>query len=293
MTAFIKSLKEIIVMVAVTGIMAYGSCAASAFEELVRADNPSLDLRVADEPPLSITGKSYATLNKQGFDVLDGKTIAESWIIQDLMTFGAGTERPILDVGGAYGGITRLLLSQGATVYYNDIDPNHLLMGRRKIDAGMYPKLYLNTQSFPYEMNFAPASLDAVVLHRVLHFMEPIQVEEGIRKAVEWLAPGGKIFIVVLAPQHIQYRDKFLSTYDQRWNDGNPWPGSGIKACEALPEQAYNLPELLHVMDERPLRAALERYGFIVERADFISMQRFGVDSNRDGKESFGIIGVK
>jgi len=273
-----------------------GTYASIALEGLVRADDPSLGLWEAaapSEPPLSKTGKAYMTLNHQGFDVLDDTTIEDSWIIQDLMTFGGAAKFPILDVGGAYGGITRLLLKQGATVYYNDIEEKHLQIGIKKISPEMRTKLYLNTQSFPDEMNFAPASLAAVVLHRVLHLIEPDKVDTGIMKAAEWLEPGGKIFIVVLAPQHISYRDKFLTIYEQRWNEGELWPGSGLKASEALPEQAYCLPEFLHVMDERPLRLALEKYGFTVEKADFISMKRFGVEVNRDGRESFGIIGVK
>ena len=276
--------------------MNFGPYVSIALEGLVRADDPFLDSWEIDapiEPPLSKTGKAYITLNQQGFDVLDNTTIEESWLIQDLLAFGKTAKLPLLDVGGAYGGITRRLLEQGATVYYNDIEGKHLKIGVKKVSDEMRTRLYLNTQSFPDEMNFEPATLAAVVLHRVLHNIETDKTETGIMKPAEWLEPGGKIFIAVLAPQHISYRDKFLDLYEQRWNTGDPWPGRQLKASEALPDQAYCLPEFLNVMDERPLNLVLEKYGFMIEKADFISMKRFGIEEKRDGKELFGIIGVK
>jgi SAM-dependent methyltransferase len=281
---------------AVIIILSSGALTTSALDKHVRADDPSIVLLEAEtlpEPPLSKTGKAYLTLNNQGFDVLDDAPIAESWVIQTLITFARTSKGPILDVGGAYGGITRLLLKQGATVYYNDLEGKHLLFGLKKVSPEMRTNLFLNIQSFPNEMNFAPGSLSGVVLHRILHFMGPETAEEGINKAAEWLEPGGKIFIVVLAPQHIAYRHKFLNLYEARWRSGDKWPGSEIEASEALPEQAYCLPKFLHIMDERPLRFTLEKYGFVVEKADFISMKRFGIEGNRDGMESFGIIGMK
>ena len=81
--------------------------------------------------------------------------------------------------------------------------------------------------------------------------------------------------------------------YDQKWNDGNLWPGSGLKSCEVLPEQAYGLPEFIHVMDERPLKKVLEKFGFEIVESNFISMKRFGSEPDRNGQESYGIIAKK
>lgn len=254
-------------------------------------DAPTLDL--PEHPPLSNTGKSYLTYNKYGFDIINELTPQDSWLIESLLKFVSTAKRPVLDIGGGYGGLTCLLARESATIIYNDIEKMHLLFGRKRLTKSQRHHVYLNTKAFPEEMDYPPNSLDAVVLYRVLHFMNPEQIEAGLEKAYQWLAPGGKIFIAVLAPQHADYRDKVLYQYEKLWGQGEGWPGKELITEEILPSQAYALPPRLHVMDERPLRKALEKYHFQIESADFISLKKFGDASSRDGKESFGIIAVK
>ena len=118
-------------------------------------------------------------------------------------------------------------------------------------------------------------------------------MDEALAKIGNWLIPGGQVFIVVMAPQHKEFSNWFLPIYEQRWQDGNNWPGM-LKVRKALPEQAYNLPEYLHVMDERPLRKALENLNFTIVNSGFISLKSFASKADdRDGKEAFGIIAAK
>jgi hypothetical protein len=142
-------------------------------------------------------------------------------------------------------------------------------------------------------MIIKPHSLSGVVLYRVAHFMPPDKFEEGIAKIHRWLVPGGKVFIAVLPPQHGEYRDKVLSQYDANWKKGNVWPGFSFKSQDILPDQAYALPARLHLMDERPLVNVLEKYGFTIEKKDFIDMKKFGKSEQRDGHELYGIVAVK
>lgn len=262
----------------------------------ILATDLSLDIpmqNLPEHPPLSNTGKSYRTYNSYGFDIINQFTSQNSWVIETLSKFVTTIKLPVLDVGGGYGGLSCLLAQQGATVIYNDIEKTHLLFGRKKLTESQRHHVYMNTQAFPEEMDFPPGSLGAIVLYRVLHFMAPEQIEAGLAKAYRWLASGGKIFIVVLTPQHTDYREKVLQHYEELWQQGEDWPGKGLNSKEILPNQAYALPSYIHVMDERPLRKALEKYQFEVEQTGFISLQKFGNTPNRDGKESFGIIAVK
>ena len=142
---------------------------------------------IPPEPQLSETGKSYVTLNKQGFDVLNDATAQDNWLIKDLINFAQTlaheTELPMLDVGGAYDGMTRLLLNQGATVIYNDMEEKHLETGIKKIEPEKRKKLYIDKKTFAQTMAFESESLSAVILHRVLHFMKPEDIECGIQQA--------------------------------------------------------------------------------------------------------------
>jgi SAM-dependent methyltransferase len=262
----------------------------------VLANSPQLnefDKSLDKAPPLSKTGKSLVTYNRFGFDVIDTNTIKESWLIENLTHFSKHATHPILDIGGGYGRLSKLMAEQGASVIYNDLDERHVLLGRQLFSEQERAHLYLNTFKFPRGMIIPQNSLSGVVLHRVVHFMKPDEVEEGIAKIKRWLVPGGKVYIAVLAPQHGEYRDKVLPAYEKRWQQGDAWPGYGFKSKEILPDQAYALPKVLHVMDKRPLEKALLKYGFVIEKADYIDMKQFGNIEKRDGHEWFGIIAVK
>jgi SAM-dependent methyltransferase len=255
----------------------------------------SLD-ELTTEPVLSSSGKSYLTVNKMGFDVLHTEQSRNSWLITEFLKFSKVAKNPVLDIGAGYGNISLMLLAQGNKVIANDLAIEHLLTIHKsaKISKLAQGNLYLNYAKFPGEMNFPDNSIDAVMLHRVIHFMSPAEIELGLSKIAKWLRPGGKIFIVVMAPQHKQFADWFLPIYNDKWQQGDKWPGVNLPVKKALPDQAYNLPEFLHVMDDRPLTLALENSGFKIEKKDFISMTHFAKKPNeRDGKEAMGIIAVK
>ncbi|MBT6207539.1 MAG: class I SAM-dependent methyltransferase [Francisellaceae bacterium] len=259
---------------------------------------PALDPKLFDmseeytvTPVVSNTGKSYLTFNKMGTDTLTSKAMKKSWIINNFLSNCKEFEKPVLDIGAGYGAISLEALNLGVEVIYNDIDVRHLLAGYRKIkENDLLGKLYLNTDVFPQDMKFEKQSLSAVVLHRVIHFLSPNEVEAGLDNIRMWLEPGGKVYIVAMAPQHIAFRDWFLPIYEKRWEDGIVWPGYDLDVAKALPNQALNLPPYLHVMDSRPLTTALQRKGFIIEKADFVSMKKFGSESDRDGLEAFGVV---
>ncbi len=245
-----------------------------------------------EAPPLSHTGKSLVTLNKQGFDVVEPLLMQDSFLIQDLAAFAKKAKKPILEIGGGYGRLTKVMLDQGATVIENDLELQHLIHGRKLIPQEQRNRIYYNTYRFPRNMIIKANSVSGVVVHRVFHLMSSDEIEEGLAKINRWLVPGGKVFIAVLPPQHSKYRDKVLSHYEKRWQDGYAWPGEGLKSAELLPEQVYALPKTLHVMDERPLTKALEKYGFKVERTGFIPLKKIHHSSD-DAKELFGIIAIK
>lgn len=252
-----------------------------------------IEKELPQDPPVSKTGKSLLTYNKQGFDVVDPVTAEKSFLIQAILNFSKNASHPILEVGGGYGRLSKMILEQGATVIENDLDLRHLIYGRKLVEPKLREHLYLNTYRFPREMTLRSNSLSGVILYRVIHLMPPDEIEEGFAKIKEWLIPGGKLFIAVLPPQHVEYRDKILGIYNQRWDQGKTWPGAGFKSETLLPQQAYALPECLHVMDERPLKKALEKQGFMIEQYGFIDMKKFQQESTNDSHELFGLIAIK
>lgn len=273
------------------------SCLQNKHALGIPADAPEwaeFDKKITSEsPPLSKTGKSLVTLNHQGFDTLDPESMTQSWLVQDLLAYAKIAKQPILEIGGGYGRLTSLLLQQHAQVVYNDMDWRHVIYGRRMMDPVTRQHLKINTAIFPKGTIFPEHQFSAIVLHRVIHLLSPDEIEEGIAKINRWLISGGKIFIAVIPPQHGEYRDKVLPQYDQAWQNGNAWPGYGLKSAELLPDQAYALPDTLHVMDRRPLELVLQKYGFKIEKDGYIDMKKFGNAEKRDGHELYGIIATK
>lgn len=266
----------------------------------VQATNSKLDdiEKLLPGIPISKTGKSYLTVNKTGFDVLETEN-QDNWVLHAYSKFvTTNIPQTILDVGSGYGALSRMALTHNKVVIANDIATEHLIYTRKiaKSQNLNLRNLYLNNSHFPNTIEIENGTLDAVILYRVIHFLSPQEIDLGLSKIYKWLKNGGQVFIVVLSPHHKGYSDWFLPIYNEKWDAGNKWPGEGLEVSKALPEQEYNLPEYLHVMDDRPLKYALEKHGFTILKSGFVDMSRFNSADNgkkRDGKESFGIIAVK
>jgi len=253
--------------------------------------------KLVSYPPLSKDEKGYLMPNRLGFDFTLSQEMYDNWFTRKFMEYATKLEKPILEVGPGNGTFVLRAIAKDNTVIASDVSIKQLINIRRYVTKDGLPlkNLYLDNSSFPETTNFKERSLSAVMLHRVLYFLSPNQVEEGLAKIYKWLEPEGKLFIAVMSPQHGEFSDWFLPTYEQRWKEGEDWPGNCLKTKDALPLHSYNLPEYIHVMDERPLERALYKYGFSIESKGFISMKSFsGAKGNkRNGKEVFGIIAAK
>lgn len=257
----------------------------------IRADLKILDQFPIIPPVLSKTGKCFVTLNKMGFDI---NYTNLSWVAEEFINFcQAHPGEYVLDVGAGYGFLSRYALSKGVFVISNDLEMQHLLYSRKKVkDPDEILRLFLNTTPFPY-LDIPENSLRAVILHRVLHFLPGAEIDLGLENAKSWLKEGGKIYIMVMSSEHIAYREQILPDFEKRKKNGDLWPGMYLDVQKHLSNQAYNLPEKLHIMDQDILKNALQRHGFEIERISYVSMQGFGMENARDGKEAIGAIAVK
>lgn len=115
--------------------------------------------------------------------------------------------------GGGGGG------EEGARVVANDLDERHLQILWEKADAAARRRLRLLPGRFPEAVHAALSGdaggedkeavsfpmptlggVGAVLVCRVLHFFDGDGVRDAIQRIAQWLAPGGKAFLVAETP---------------------------------------------------------------------------------------------
>ena len=197
-----------------------------------------------------------------------------------------------LEIGAAYGVATLPALRSGASVIANDIDERHLRILYDRVPAEHRARLELAAGEFPYKPDFPAGTLGAVLICRVLHFFDGPRIERAAAKVLNWLAPGGKVFVVAETP-YIGTARAFFPTYESRQKAGAPWPGVVQNVAAHDPGRAGSLPSLFHLLDERVLGRVFTAAGFEIERAELFARPDYPADIRLDGRESVGLIAVK
>ncbi len=211
---------------------------------------------------------------------------------QAFVDFAPGAPGPCLDVGAAYGVASLNALSNGAKVIANDIDERHLEILRSRALERLRERLTLMPGSFPDGITFAPGTLGAVLVCRVMHFFDGPTIERAAVKIMSWLAPGGKVFVVGETP-FIGTAKAFFPTYEARVKAGDPWPGIVENVAAHDPGRAGNLPSRMHLLDEATLKRVFSGAGFTIEKLGTFARPEFPPDIQLDGRESVGLIARK
>lgn len=227
------------------------------------------------------------TLNNMGY-----MTSTLDRFSQDFAQFAAKAPGPSLDIGAAYGVATLAALDTGARVIANDVDPRHLEILRDRVSEAQRDRLTLLPGLFPDSLAVAPGSVGSVLICRVLHFFDGPALEYSARILFQWLASGGKVFIVAETP-YLKNFQTFIPTYEARKAAGNPWPGFIDDVMAIAPERGASLPPKMHLLDPEVLTRVFREAGFVVEKAETFARPEFPEDIQLDGRESVGLIARK
>lgn len=162
-------------------------------------------------------------------------------------------ERPrIVDVGCGAPALLSLL-DQAAPgrleLYGNDFSPEMLAAVER---AGFKP-MPGAFETVAWESGF----FDAVVMNQVIEHL--FDVPGNLRKTFDLLKPGGVLFIETPSSEGL----------DARLFSRNHWGG-------------YHLPRHLQIFDSATISRTLERYGFLVEKIEYLPSPNFWTSSVRN-----------
>ena len=229
----------------------------------------------------------YPTLNKMGWAInsIDPYT-------QEFINFAAQVQRPVLEIGAAYGFATHATLKANAVVIANDLEPKHLQILQDITAKELRDKLILMPGRFPEELHFTENSLGAILVSRVFHFFDDQELELAAATLYKWLMVGGKAYIITEST-YLKPWQKFISVYEARKKANNPWPGLLKEPAKYNSKSAAQLPKYIHFMDPDILSRVFTKVGFKVEKVGFISRTDFPLEVQLDGRESVGIIVVK
>lgn len=237
--------------------------------------------------PKAEVGGFVPTLNGMGY-----MTVTCDRFMREFISFAASCPHPVLDIGAAYGVATSAALEAGATVIANDLDERHLVLMRNALDPRLSSRLITIPGNFPRELRFAPNSLGAILVARVLHFFDGDLLTESVQKAHEWLAPGGRIFVTAETP-YLRNLHRFTPVYEERKKAGSQWPGFLDDVPSIVPKRAANLPKTMHFLDTDVLTRVFSESGFRIEEATMFARPEFPEDIQLDGRESVGLIASK
>lgn len=179
----------------------------------------------------------------------------------------------VADIGCAYGIATLSVLEQSpCKVLAFDLSSEHLEILQSSATSDQKQRLTVQTGHFPEDFNVVDNSLDAIHSSFMLHFLTGDQTEIGLRKCLQALKPGGKIFLNV-ASVYFKPFTGVITLYEKNKQQGKKWPGEVDDFRNHVPEQdAPFVPEFIHVHTVEDFKNLLEKTGFTVDKVFYYDM---------------------
>lgn len=168
------------------------------------------------------------TLNKKG-----ATSPAPDYVTLEFLKFAKN--KRVLEIGGAYGNVMlEALRRNSSTIYHlNDLEERHLTIAafrlQEKIEQREICMSGLGNVQFIYGDITQPSwkvkePYDAILMARVIHFLNPEQIQNALTNLYASLKSGGRIYIVALTPYVNRYKS-FIPEYEKRLKAGDPYPG--------------------------------------------------------------------
>ncbi len=206
--------------------------------------------------------------------------------------FAKIAQKPLLDIGAAYGVATLPAIENGAELIACDLNEEHLQILQQATPEYLLSKLTLKYAAFPNDLDFPEKSLSGILISNVLHFLDGNTVEAGLQKCYQWLEPNGKLFLIVMTPYLSFYRN-FLPEYEKKAATGMQWPGIFDPKIVSPKDWQDNLPKFVHLFETDTLRRAVEAANFTIETIQHFCYKNFPPEYYLDGKEFISLVARK
>lgn len=226
------------------------------------------------------------TLNKMGY-----MTSSLDNYSRQFATYSSMCEGQVLEIGAAYGIATLEALSKGAQVLSNDLSADHLKILEKKCPEEHKERLTTRVGNF-LEIELPENHFDAILMARVVHFMDGETIRKAFSRCFDLLKKDGKLFVVSDTP-YMQDSISFIEVFEQRLRNKEEWPGLVEDITPIGSPSIPNLPKLFHFLDTITLKRELEFAGFYVEEVSYFSRDDYPASVRLDGREGIGAIVTK
>ena len=235
-------------------------------------------------------GMLIPTLDGEGWIWLYRDEITQAYIDHAGRTKGL-----VLEIGAGYGDIVLEVLKRGARAFADEISGPQLEIIKARVSESGLTGLETIKAEFPEELDLPPGSIDGILISRVFHFFPGDRIRGSLRKAAEWLRPGGKVFIVTDSVYRTIFRD-LIPVYEKNVSDGLEWPGWTEDVRKFIPTDRLDpetQPLAMNFLDPRLVKRELEIAGLETETAAFFKYAAEPDFARLDGREIVGAVGVK
>lgn len=209
--------------------------------------------------------------------------------MKEFIKLASEIKQPVLEIGTAYGHVAQKVLENWGKLVVNDLSCDHLAVLLKRINKNLLKNLFIKAGKFPDKINFPQNSFAAILISRVMHFLNEDEIQTGFDKLNEWLVPGGKLFFSAITPYHFTLRDNFLPIYNERWLANDPWPGKVEGNKSLAGDLAQDVPDSIQVFDVPQLEGLMPKHGFTIEKIKLYDYQ----SNDSDGKGHVGFVAIK
>ena len=239
--------------------------------------------------------KLIPTLNNMGWMAA---SIGDPYT-QDFIEYSATMEKPVMEIGAAYGVAAASILQSGGRIIVNDLEPYHLQVLYEQTPEHLREKLHILPGSCIDGIDLDDESVSSILCARVFHFFDSATIAKCLENFYRWLVPGGKLFIVADSVFHGMNQEIYPDFLDRKAS-GHPTPGwvslkynPRLEAQENKAEIQRAMPEYFNFIDIETLGSLFNVAGFRIERASYFRSEYYYDVSLWDGREGVGMIGVK
>lgn len=205
-------------------------------------------------------------------------------------------DKPLLDIGSAFGVNSIPCLTNNAQVVACDIENSHLHELIKRTPEQYRSNLTTQLGRFPEQLEFENNAFSGAIISHVLSFLTEQELEVGFEKFSRWICPGGKLFILNYTPFHKTLAN-FIPDYHKQLKQRDIFAGfiddkRRYSKHEIIHE---DVPNELMLFDKNTISYLFNKFGFEVEQNEYIGGENIGVPAPfcMDGEEWVSAIGIK